>query len=198
MHQKVLSHFRKVDPVLHATAIAVGPIEVKKSKTYFADLCDAVISQQLSTKAGATIVGRFFDLFPGRIPTAEKILNIPSEKLRAVGMSNAKVKYIQALATAVKAQQIMLDAIDELSDAEVLVALTKVKGIGPWTAEMFLMFSLGREDVFSAGDLGLRRAIQRVYNLKSEPSPKKLASISKKWSPYRTYASRILWKSLEL
>ena len=198
MKKHILEHFKKVDPKLHSYAVQVGPIELTSSTKHFIELCDAIISQQLSVKAGATIVGRFFDLFPNKTPLPALVLAQPPEKLRAVGMSNAKVRYVRALAEAVETGAVDLRSLDAISDAEVITVLTKVKGIGVWTAEMFLIFSLGREDVFSAGDLGLRRAIQKIYSLRSEPSPKKLATLSKKWAPYRSYASRILWKSLEL
>lgn len=198
MKEDVVEHFLRVDPKIHAFVLKVGPIRLVKSSTYFRDLCDTIISQQLSSKAGATIVSRFFDLFEKRVPTAEIILSLPEEKLRGVGMSRAKVTYVRALAEATLNKTLTLEKIDALSDAEVIAMLTTVKGIGPWTAEMFLMFSLAREDVFSVGDLGLRRGIQRVYNMKKEPTLKKLLSLSKKWAPYRSYASQVLWKSLEL
>src|SRR3989344_1370321 len=159
MKRHILEHFRRADPALHAYFKKVGPVSLEKSNTFFSDLCDAIISQQLSEKAGATIVARFFRLFNRRVPKAELILNMPDEKMRGVGMSRAKVLYVKALAEAVTSKKLQLKSLEKLSDTEVIQALTAVKGIGPWTAEMFLIFSLGREDVFSIGDLGLRRAI---------------------------------------
>jgi DNA-3-methyladenine glycosylase II len=198
MRPHILAHFQRVDPILFLYAQRVGPISLKKSQDYFTELCDAIISQQLSNKAGATILQRFFHMFPNDIPVVEKILELTPEVLRASGMSNAKVRYVRALAEAIHRRELILETLDALSDTEVIKTLTKLPGIGPWTAEMFLISTLGREDVFSAGDLGLRRAIQKIYKLRKEPSPKRLQQISSKWSPYRSYACKILWKSLEL
>jgi DNA-3-methyladenine glycosylase II len=117
--------------------------------------------------------------------------------MRDQGISWAKIKYIKDLAQKVVDHEVDLVQIETLSDEEVIIALTKVKGIGRWTAEMFLMFALARPDIFSTGDLGLKRAIQKLYGLKVEPDEKKLLQLSKKWSPYRTYAARILWRTLD-
>ncbi len=190
-----------VDPVLSDALHRLkdekdlGP---RKSPDYFADLCEAIINQQLSDKAAATIFGRFVLLFPNKILSPEVLLQLPEDKIRAVGTSWNKVHFLQSLAKSVVANEIHLDLLESLSDREVVVELTKLKGIGPWTAEMFLMFSLGRPDVFSFGDVGLKRAIQKLYQIKKEPSVKRMEQLSKKWSPYRTYAARILWRSLDL
>ncbi|HUD19522.1 MAG TPA: DNA-3-methyladenine glycosylase [Patescibacteria group bacterium] len=200
MHKKIRDHFAKVDPVLSGALELMknekdlGP---RKNSDYFVDLCEAIINQQLSDKAAATIFGRFVLLFPKKTLLPEVLLQIPEEKIRGVGTSWSKVHFLQSLAKSVVANEIRLDSLKSLSDEEVIRELTKLKGIGPWTAEMFLMFSLGRPDVFSFGDVGLRRAIQKLYQLKKEPSDRQMKQLSKKWSPYRTYAARILWRSLD-
>lgn len=198
MDKKIIRHFQQIDPILAAVLDKVE-IETRDLPTnYFLTLCDAIISQQLSEKAGATIYGRFEALFGGGEITPEKILEIHEDTYRSVGMSYSKARFVRSLAQSVLNREINLDSLPALSNEEVIATLTKLKGIGPWTAEMFLMFTLGREDVFSYGDLGLKRAIQKLYNFKKEPTAAQIAKIEKKWSPYRTYACRILWKSLAL
>jgi DNA-3-methyladenine glycosylase II len=202
MKPEVRKHFQTVDPILFAaleTLDAVAhELTPRHSNDYFSELCDAIISQQLSSKAGATIFGRFKALFPEKKITPHKTLELTDEQIREVGASWSKVKFIKDLAQKTVNKEIPLDSLKDLSNEQVIGILTAVKGIGPWTAEMFLMFSLGREDVFSYGDLGLMRGIQRLYRFKKDPTKKQMEKIVKKWSPYRTYASRILWRSLEL
>jgi len=201
MDEKVKSHFRTVDPILYSVLVRLegktDRLTPTKSTDYFADLCEAIINQQLSDKAAATIYKRFLDLFPKKRVTPEFLLRLKDEQIRGVGTSWNKVKFLTSLARAVVDRTIKLASLDTLPDIEVVTELTKLHGIGPWTAEMFLMFSLGRPDVFSYGDVGLRRAIQKLYALKKEPTPKQMEKISRKWAPYRTYACRILWRSLD-
>lgn len=198
MDNRIINHFKKVDPIL-AAVIDKVEIEMRVLPTnYFLTLCDAIISQQLSEKAGATIYGRFEALFGGGEITPEKILKVHEDTYRSVGMSYAKARFVRSLAQSVLNRDIDLDSLPALSNEEVIATLTKLKGIGPWTAEMFLMFTLGREDVFSYGDLGLKRAIQKLYAFAGVPTPAQIEKIEKKWSPYRTYACRILWKSLSI
>ncbi|MBI4098104.1 MAG: DNA-3-methyladenine glycosylase 2 family protein, partial [Candidatus Levybacteria bacterium] len=130
--------------------------------------------------------------------TAKYLLTIPDQKLRSVGTSWGKVSFLKDLAQKVINGELNLKTIDSLGNEEITKELLKVKGIGPWTAEMFLMFALGRPDVFSAGDLGLQNAMIRLYKLNGKPDKNKLLEISAKWSPHRTIASRILWRSLDL
>jgi DNA-3-methyladenine glycosylase II len=195
---KALKHFKKVDPVFYEIALKVKLEDHPRPDDYFVDLVDSIISQQLSGKAAATIFGRFKKLFPNEKITPEKLLKIPDEKIREAGISYSKIKYIKGIAEAVVNKQINLNALDKLSDEEVILELVKLKGVGNWTAEMFLMFTLGRPDIFSAGDLGLQNAMIKIYKLDAKPKKEVLIEISEKWSPYRTTASRILWKSLEL
>jgi len=126
------------------------------------------------------------------------ILSMSHGQLRATGMSNAKARYVRNLAEEIVHGDLPISSLDSMTDEEVIDKLTKVKGIGPWTAEMFLMFTLGREDVFSFGDLGLKKAIIKIYGFKKDPARKQIEKIISRWSPYKTYASRILWASLEL
>jgi DNA-3-methyladenine glycosylase II len=198
MKPHVFQHFQTVDPVLAKVIPLIKPFEVEKRTDYFAELCDAILSQQLSTKVAAVIYDRFTQLFPDQKVTSEFLLTLPHEQIKGIGTSNAKAKYLRYLAEAVGNDTLPIARLDEMSDEDVIVALTQVKGIGPWTAEMFLMFSLAREDVFSVGDLGLRRAVQKLYALEQEPTKEYLLALSQKWRPYRTYASRILWRSLEI
>ncbi len=201
MNKKIIAHFKKNDPVLHAIIEKIGQLEkfeIRNSDDYFRSLCGEIISQQLSGKAADTIYARFESLFPKKQVTPKNILKTPNEKLRKAGTSWSKARFIKDLAQKVLDKDLKLHELDKLSDELVIQEVTKVKGVGPWTAEMFLMFTLQRKDVFSHGDLGLRKAIKKLYKFKKEPTKKQIEKIARKWRPYRTYASRILWKSLEI
>lgn len=173
-----------------------GPCKIKpgKKKDYFLDLVDAIASQQLSGKAAKTIFGRLKEKAGGKL-IPESILKLKDEEIRACGMSWAKVKYVKDLAERVKNNKLQIKKLDKLSDEEVEKELIAVKGIGPWTAEMFLMFSLGRQDVFPIDDLGIRNGIKRL--LKRELKSQKLAKFAERWKPYRTVASWYVWRNLE-
>ena len=194
-----IKHLISVDPVLARVIKKVAPLTWHHEKNYFKSLVEAIINQQLSDKAAATITKRFVALFPKVIfPTPQQILNMPDEKVRTAGISFQKISYIKDLARRVHNDEIDFDSFATKSDEEVIIELIKVKGIGRWTAEMFLMFSLGRQDVFSFGDLGLRKGLQKVYKMKKPPTVKQAATITNKWKPFRTWGSRYLWKSLEI
>lgn len=203
MRQRILLHLQTQDPRLYKvaklTVEAFGDqiFILKKSENLFKDLCESIVSQQLSVKAGDTIFSRVEDLFPERALTAINILQLKDEQLRAAGLSWAKVRYIKDLAQKVNNQEVDLEKLASFSEQEVIVELTKIKGIGRWTAEMFLMFALAREDVFSHGDLGLRNAIIKIYGLKNYDQ-KEVEQIIMKWSPYKTYVCKILWRSLKI
>lgn len=194
----VARHFEAVDPVIAAYVRHLSSFSLGVSGTPFLDLVEAIINQQLSEKAGATIFSRFKASFGGTRIVPEAVLGRPAEELRSIGVSWSKVAYIRALAQAVSDGQLILTGLVDKEDEEIIASLTNVKGIGRWTAEMFLMFSLGREDVFSYGDLGLRNAIRKLYGIKKDPTPKQMERIVTRWKPYRTYGARLLWKSLEL
>ena len=199
MLMQVLGHFKKVDPLLAKVALKIGKVELRwrPGHDFFMTLCNTIISQQLSDKVATVITNRFENLFAGYV-SAEEVIKIDPESLRQAGMSGSKVKFIKSLAQAVVEKQIDLPGLVNLTNEEVMQELIKLPGIGPWTAEMFLMFSLGRKDVFSVGDLGLKRAIQKLYRLEAEPSKQELLDISQKWSPYRSYACLVLWKMMDL
>lgn len=195
MTKKALLHL-SLDPIMKGLIEIHDKPTLNKSPDLFSDLISSIISQQLSVKAAATIQKRFLALFDNKFPTPEQILQIPDEKIRECGISFPKIKYIKGIATAVIEKQIDLNKIPTLSDAQVLEELIKLKGVGKWTAEMLLMFSLGREDIFSMGDLGLRTAVSKLYGVDRDDFVS-IEKISLKWSPYRTSASRYLWKSLD-
>ena len=195
--KRAIPHLKKADPKLSALLTEIEAPKIRLHKNYFKALVGAIISQQLSDKAAATIMNRFKALYPeDDFPTPNQVLKTRISKIRQAGVSAAKANYIKGVASAIYEGKIDFSLIKRLSDDEVIAELTKLKGIGVWTAEMFLIFSLGREDVFSAGDLGLKNAIKRLYGLKKEPDRKKLHRIALRWQPYRSYASLYLWASL--
>lgn len=197
----ILNHFKKNDAVLYAYFRKVGTLEpIKKDapKYYFHRLVREIIGQQLSDKSSSAILARFNALFPKTFSKPSDIMKVSHDTLRATGMSHAKAKYVRNLAEAIDRKKLYLSDTDSMTDEDVVAELTKVKGIGPWTAEMFLMFVLAREDVFSFGDLGLRKAMKNIYGFKKDPTKKQMEKIIKRWSPYKTYASRVLWMSLEI
>src|SRR4029434_633586 len=162
----------------------------------FHALLHAIIAQQLSTKAARTIEGRFSAIFSGG-PTPAAVADVADEQLRAVGLSPQKIKYVRDLCARISDGSLSLEALDSLPDDEVIAALTSVKGIGRWTAEMFLMFRLHRPDVLPVGDLGIVKAVQRAYRLRTLPSPERLTKIGETWRPYRSVACWYLWASLQ-
>lgn len=195
-----LKHFQRNDPILYSLVhkMSVEPIGPLLSEHYFSHLCENIIGQQLSGKVADVLTTRFYKLFSKKHVTPRTVLRKSEETLRTTGMSWSKTRFIRDLAQKVFDKSIQLDQLDQLPDDEVIRELTKVKGIGPWTAEMFLIFTLGREDVFSYGDLGLKNAIKKLYGFQKDPTVKQMEKLVNKWKPYRTYAARILWKSLEL
>lgn len=214
-HQKKILHLRKSDPVLAAIKRTVRIIhewDSDKRPNHFKALVVAIINQQLSGKAAATIQKRFEALFVAaaavknsakkslrkKFPTPEDVLKMPVAKLRKVGLSGMKVSFIKDLARKILDGTVNFRAMKKMSDEEVIEHLVQVKGIGRWTAEMFLMFSLGRDDIFSYGDLGLRNAMKRLYRLRAHPTPAQAEKITAAWKPYRSLASRYLWASLEV
>lgn len=199
MTKKILDHFKKVDKILFEASKKYGGVEIivaRNTKDYFVSLCDEIISQQLSKRVGDVIFDRFKKLFPNENISAKGIFRLKQEDLRATGMSNSKAGFIMDLSRKICKREVELEGLVYLDNEEIIKELTKIKGIGPWTAEMFLMFTLGREDVFSHGDLGLRNAIKKLYNLE-DTTKEYIEELSMKWSPYRTYACRVLWRSLD-
>lgn len=194
-----LAHFKKHDPILFRFAEKLEPIVLPtafQSELFFSNLCDSIVGQQLSVKAGNTIWQRVATILNHNI-TPQAVLAVEDQLFRDAGMSWSKIKYMKDLAQHVLDRKLDLLSLHTHENEEIIKLLTQVKGIGPWTVEMFLMFTLGRPDVFSLGDLGLKRGIQKLYGLKDEPTKAELLEYAQKWAPFRTYASRILWKSLD-
>ncbi len=162
----------------------------------FGALLRAIVGQQLSTKAARTIHGRVLDIFDGHTPSPEELLEASEKDLRAAGLSGRKVEYIRDLAAHVISGELELDRLDDLGDEEVIAEIVAVRGLGQWTAEMFLMFHLERPDVLSGGDLGIRKAIQNEYGLEEMPTPTEVIEIGEAWRPHRSLASLYLWESL--
>lgn len=200
MPPKVLNHFKKSDPLLYQLIQNLDgkmqTLQNRKGDNYFLDLVDSIISQQLSGKVANVIFERFINLFPAKKVTPQAVLKLRDDKIRKVGISYSKINYIKDLAQNVDSGKLNLKSLSLKKDEEILAELTKVKGIGKWTAEMFLIFTLKREDVFSHGDLGLNNAIKKIYKLKNYKKDS-VEKIVEKWSPYKSYASRVLWKSLD-
>ena len=172
------------------------PFVLLPRKKIYLHLCSSIISQQLSTKVAKVIFGRFLDLFGKKEPTAKEILEIPVEKFRSIGFSNAKASYVHNVCKFFVENNITDARLHKMSNEEVIELLTQIKGVGKWTVEMILMFTLGREDVFAVDDLGIQQSITKLYKLDATDKKlmkEKMLQISSKWSPYRTYACRYLW-----
>ena len=198
-HRAALRHLSEADPVLARVIRRVGPcrLEPRRTGTHFEALARAIVYQQLSGKAAGTIHSRFLSLYPRRRLRPAAVLATDDAALRAVGLSRQKIGYVRDLAAKVDANEVPLARLDRLTDAEIIERLTRVKGIGRWTVQMFLMFRLGRPDVLPELDLGVQTAIQRAYGLKQRPAPKDVLRIGEKWRPYASTASWYLWRSLE-
>lgn len=194
MYKKAQEHFKKADKRLHRASLQFEIPDVKHSDDLFRDIVWTIIGQQLSGKAADTIFDRFASLFPDKRLVAEKILKLEESAMRSAGLSGAKARAIRNFSEKVLSGELRLEDLKKIDEVSVIAELTKVKGIGPWTAEMILMHSLGRLDIFSAGDLGLMKGLKELYGLRSLPDAKKVAKLSKAWSPYRTYAARVLWR----
>jgi DNA-3-methyladenine glycosylase II len=189
------------DPVLGTAIKKIGPCLMadRQRKDHLTALVGSIVSQQLSTKAAATIFGRFVALFPAGTPlSAEGIMVVDDATLRGVGLSGQKVRYLRDLCERILDGRLQLDAIESLDDEAVIERLTEVKGFGRWTAEMFLMFRLHRPDVLPVDDLGIVNAVQRLYGLRKRPDAKKLYRLGEAWRPYRSVASWYLWQTLRM
>jgi DNA-3-methyladenine glycosylase II len=192
-------HLRASDPVMAALVEQYGPLpERAPSGDRYAALVRAIVGQQLSTKAARAIHARLLDVFGGGEPSPREILAADPEELRAAaGLSRAKVAFLRSLAEHIESGELELARLDELPDQEIVAELVAVKGVGLWTAHMFLMFQLDRPDVLPVGDLGIRRAAERAYRLRELPSAAELEALAERWRPWRTVACRYLWRSLD-
>jgi DNA-3-methyladenine glycosylase II len=187
------------DPILAALIRRHGPcgLVAARRADHFSALVRAITGQQLSTKAAATIYARMAALMPGGVPTPEGFAALTDEQLRAAGMSRQKIAYLRDLCAKVTKGTLDLQSLDALSDDEVIAALVTVKGIGRWSAEMFLIFRLLRPDVLPVADLGIVVAVQRAYKLRKRPTAERLRTLGEAWRPYRSVASWYLWRSLD-
>jgi DNA-3-methyladenine glycosylase II len=193
------------DPTMAALVDRVGKIDLEKRlerrseerpPDAYGALLRAIVGQQLSTKAARTIYLRVLDIFAGTTPSPEQLLAASEADLRGAGLSGRKVEYIQDLARHVISGELELDRLDDLSDEEAIAEIVAVRGLGLWTAEMFLLFHLKRPDILSGGDLGIRKAIQIEYGLEEMPTPTQVEEIGEPWRPHRSLASLYLWESL--
>jgi DNA-3-methyladenine glycosylase II len=194
-----IKHLKK-DPVMAVLVKAQGPKLLEPRKNYYLHLCNAILGQQLSTKVARVIRDRFIGLYDGKFPTPQQILDTPVETFRSIGFSNAKASYVHNVAQFAIEQGMEDKKLNKMSDEEVIDYLTPIKGVGRWTVEMLLMFTMGREDVFAVDDLGIQNAMCALYKIKKADKKKmkaKMLKISEAWSPYRTYACMYLWRSLD-
>jgi DNA-3-methyladenine glycosylase II len=193
-----VTHLRNVDPKLAPLIDTHGHPTISPGRDPVHSLARAIVSQQLSGKAADTIWGRFLDIYPKRaFPTAPKIIATPDEKMRAAGLSGAKAAAIKDLARHVVEKKFLPQALPGLTDEEISAALLPVRGIGPWSVDMFLMFTLARPDVLPVGDLGIRKGMQKHFRLRKLPEPKRMLALAAPWQPYRTIASWYMWRLLE-
>jgi DNA-3-methyladenine glycosylase II len=190
-----LTHLNK-DRLLKTIIAAQQPYQLVKKKGVYLHLCASIMSQQLNTKVATIIYNRFLDLYKNKKPTARQIVDTPIETLKSIGLSNAKANYVQNVCRFFIEEKLTDARLDKMSNEEVIKYLSRIKGVGQWTVEMILMFTLGREDVFAVDDLGIQNSIKKLYRLEGldkKALKEKMLQISESWSPYRTYACRYLW-----
>ena len=195
--RRAVIHLRKCDPILGAIIERVGPCRMEFSPAEFSSLAEAIVYQQLNGKAAATIFKRFAAL-AGEPIKPDGILKLSDEQLRSVGLSKQKSAYLKDLAAKVASGALDFSRLPDLSDEEVIKQLTQVKGIGVWTAHMFLIFSLRRPNVLPTGDYGVQMAVKKHYRKRKLPKPKDMEKIARPWEPYRSVACWYLWRSLDI
>ena len=195
--RKAINHLKKCDPILRGIIQSVGPCRIEFGPPEFHSLAESIVYQQLNGKAALTIFERFAAL-AGEPITPERILKLTDEQLRSVGLSKQKSGYLKDLAAKTAAGLLDFSRLTEMPDAEVIQHLTQVKGVGVWTAQMFLMFTLKRPDVLPTGDYGVQAAIKKHYKKRQMPKPHIMEKIAKPWVPYRSIACWYLWRSLDI
>lgn len=197
--QKAAQHLAAHDPALAPVIEQYDLPDFKPHTSYYQELVDSIISQQLSVHAARAIESRFQGLFGGHFPTPEEILSTDVEQLRSIGFSRAKANYVLDLAQHIVDGKVKFDHLDSLSNQEIIKELTAVKGIGEWTVHMFLMFCMGRLDVLAYGDLGVRNGIRKLYGFDDAPTPQQIIDIAEQnhWHPYESVACWYLWQSLD-
>ena len=199
MYRAALRHLRSVDPTLAGVIQAVGPcrLEVSTGLTHFEAVARSIVYQQLSGKAAATIYGRFAARFPRNVVEAGALLGMNDESLREVGLSRQKAAYLRDLATRVAGGALQIETLHTLEDAAVIGHLTTVKGVGLWTAQMFLLFRFGRPDILPDLDLGVQKAMKIAYRMRKLPSPERVRKVGARWAPWRSVATWYLWRSID-
>jgi len=195
---KACRSLRRRDPIMRRAIKLVGPCTIKVDRNGFRMLVRSIVGQQLSTSAAATIWRRLLVLNGGRRVSPVKMLLFSTAQLRAVGLSKAKCRAVLSIAKSIVDREVRLSELKPLSDEEVTAELIKLRGVGPWTAQMYLMFSLGRSDVFPTGDLGIVNAVTALYKFNDHATETEMLEIAKSWRPYRTIASWYLWQALDL
>lgn len=200
MSLEATEHLKSADPVLAGLMDQIGPLAIKARRVpVFQSLVQSIVYQQLSGKVADIILSRFKSLFgDGHFPSAEQVLAADLERLRSAGLSRPKANYIRGVAErTILGKLPTLAECDQLGDAEIILRLTEIKGIGRWTVEMFLIFNLGRLDVLPVHDLGVRRGFQIAYRKRKMPAPEQLERFGQKWKPYRTIAANYLWRAVD-
>ena len=189
--------YLKKDPKLAKVIDMVGRYQIKLTRNRYESLVEAIITQQLAGSAAKSISKKFRGLYKARFPKPIDVIKTPDSKLRKTGLSGMKIKFIKELSKKIESKELKLNTLSRLSDEEIVTHLTQVKGIGRWTAEMFLIFTLGRQDILPVGDLGLKKGIQLLYSMPELPKEDAMEEIAESWRPYRTVATWYLWKSLQ-
>ena len=193
--KEILQHFDKNDVVIAQLIRKFGPIKLKRNRRYFLVLCNAIIGQQISVSAADAIAIRFGKLFNGLSPTPQKVMSLSEIDLRKVGLSKQKVAYLKDLSFHFHEKIIRPHRLSYMDNEEVIRQLTEVYGIGRWTAEMFLIFSLNRADIFPVGDLGLQLALKKIYGMRQLPTVKRMQAIGGKWNPLETVGTWYAWRT---
>ena len=191
-----IRHLKK-DRKLAKVITIVGDYQLKTTRNRYESLIEAIITQQLSGSAASSISKKFRALYSSRFPKPVDVVKTPRIKLRKTGLSKMKIEYIKGLSKKIESKELRINSLSKLEDEEIIIELTKVKGIGRWTAEMFLIFTLGRMDVLPVGDLGLKKGIQVLNSMQELPNEAEMIKTAEKWRPYRTVATWYLWKSLK-
>ncbi len=193
----ILKHFDERDAVMARVIRRMGPFKLKRNRNYFQVLCKAIVAQQISTKAAESITHRFQNLFTGSRPTPEKVQGLSEKQLREVGLSSQKVKYMKDLSAKFLDGSVRPHRMAYQNNEEIIRQLTDIYGVGRWTAEMFLIFSLNRLDVLPVGDLGLRAGVKQLYNMRALPTPDRVRALGKKWQPFETVGTWYTWRMLD-
>jgi DNA-3-methyladenine glycosylase II len=195
--RQAINHLKKSDPVLRAIIERVGPCRMEFGEPVFHSLAEAIVYQQLNGKAAVTIFKRFAAL-AGEPLTAEGIAKLTAEQMRSVGLSKQKSAYLRDMAERAIRGELSFTHLPEMTDEEVIKHLTQVKGVGVWTAHMFLIFTLKRQNILPTGDFGIRMAMKKHYHKRKLPNPVQMEKIARPWEPYRSIACWYLWRSLDI